>query len=353
MPELPEVETIRLSLEKKILGLTIKDVQVLNAKSFVFGEKPFDSAQGIKGAKVVKVWRRAKVLGIDLQPSSLRASAKPASTQRGEQSSQVENFTQIASSSMNGVGTPRNDETGTTLLFHLKMSGQVIFIGNSQKAQGNSPADTNAYSLNPTASRFVGGHPTKDMLLEMPNKHTRVIFEFADGSHLYFNDQRKFGWIRISNKTQVTSDKFFKKLGPEPLGKSFTREVLKINLLVHKKTSVKVALLDQTVIAGVGNIYACEALFLAKINPKVKVTDLSDVQIKNLHKAIIQALSDGIKYGGSTRTHFVDSDGKKGLFLDYANVYNRAGKPCKVCGTKIEKIKLGGRGTFFCPQCQK
>lgn len=316
MPELPEVETIKLSLEKKILGLTIKEIQILNAKSFMFGEKPFDSAQGIKGAKVIKVWRRAKVLGIDLARGSLtRNSSKPVNEQASNE---------------------------ITILFHLKMSGQIIFIADEQRVTRNE-------------QRFVGGHPTKDMLSKMPNSHTRVIFEFSDNSKLYFNDQRKFGWIKVikSEELGIKNYGYAGNIGPEPLEDTFSWEVLKENLSKHKKTPIKVAILDQTVVAGVGNIYACEACFIAKINPKLKVKDLSDEQIKKLHKAIVSSLRDGIKYGGSTKTHFVDSDGKKGLFLDYANVYNRVGKPCKVCGTKIEKIKLGGRGTFFCINCQK
>jgi formamidopyrimidine-DNA glycosylase len=96
-----------------------------------------------------------------------------------------------------------------------------------------------------------------------------------------------------------------------------------------------------------------EGCFNAKIDPQTKVAAISDEQFKKLQLGVIQALKDGVLYGGSTKTHFVDADGKKGLFLDYAKVYNRDKKPCLVCGTKIQKIKLGGRGTFFCPSCQK
>ncbi len=112
-------------------------------------------------------------------------------------------------------------------------------------------------------------------------------------------------------------------------------------------------MLDQSVVSGVGNIYACEACFRAQINPTIKVIQMEDSQFRRLHQAVIQSLQDGIKYGGSTKTHFVDSDGKKGLFLDYAKVYNRDKKPCLICGAEIKKIKLGGRGTFYCSECQK
>ena len=158
MPELPEVETIKLGLQKKIIGLKISKIQILSPKSFQNASgQPFDYAQGLRGRKVLKVWRRAKILGIDLDK--------------------------------------------ITLLFHLKMSGQLIYDDGK---------------------RFIGGHPTPDMVGKMPNAHTRVVFEFSDGSKLYFNDQRRFGWIKIVDREQVTVDSSLKNLGPEPLEKGFT-----------------------------------------------------------------------------------------------------------------------------------
>lgn len=284
MPELPEVETIRISLEKKIIGISIKQIEILNPKTFQ------GDAKLVLTKKIINVWRKGKGLGIDF-------------------------------------------ENGQTLLFHLKMSGQIII-----KSQQD---------------RFVGGHPTHDMLAELPNKSTRVIFHLNNDLTMFFNDQRKFGWIKVLDQQSLQLDAFLKSLGPEPLEKGYDWEKLKTNLLKHPKAPIKVILLDQSVVAGVGNIYACEACFIAKIDPRTKVGSLTDSQFKKLHQGVLQALKEGVKYGGSTKTHFVDSDGKKGLFLDYAKVYNREKKPCLVCKTKIEKIKLGGRGTFFCPRCQK
>lgn len=289
MPELPEVETIRLGLSKKIVGLTISKVQVLSEKSFT------GNIKDVEGKQVKLVWRRAKVLGIDLA---------------GEMS----------------------------LLFHLKMTGQLIYIGN--RLQGT------------VDSRFIGGHPTPDMRDEMPNSHTRVIFEFSNASKLYFNDQRRFGWVRVVNSDQVTEDSSIKNLGLEPLEKGFTWQVLKENLLKHESQSVKVAIMDQTVVSGVGNIYASEGCFNAKIDPRTKVKELSDEQFKSLYQGVLKALRDGIKYGGSSRAHFVDADGHRGYFLDYAYVYGRDKHLCKKCGADIKKITLGGRGTFFCENCQ-
>ncbi len=280
MPELPEVETIKRGLQNKIVNLKIKDIKVLNPNSFQ------GDTQKAEKQKVNKVWRRAKVLGLDL-------------------------------------------DNNLTLLFHLKMSGQLVYQGKRL---------------------FVGGHPTQDMKDQMPNRSTRVIFTFSDNSKLYFNDQRKFGWIKLLD--QIKDLTFLKDLGPEPLDKSFTVEVLKEKISKRKNMAVKVAIMDQTLISGVGNIYASEACFDAKIDPKKKVGNLSEPEFRALHQGIIKSLEDGITHGGSSRAHFVNAGGEKGYFLDYANVYNREGDLCKRCGGMIKKIQLGGRGTYFCPNCQ-
>ncbi len=309
MPELPEVETIKLGLEQKIIGLTITSVEILNPKTFQGDEK-----LALNG-KVIKVWRAAKMLGIDLKSPSLRAKRGNLNAQDGQK---------IPEESIGG---------DVTLLFHLKMSGQVIY------------QDQN--------SILAGGHPTSDMKDAMPNKSTRVIFEFSDGSKMYFNDQRKFGWIRLVETAKVSEDAFYKGLGPEPLDKNFTVEVLKQQLLKHKSWPVKVVIMDQATIAGIGNIYAAEACFDAKLDPRTKVSDLTENDFIQLHKGIVRSLNDGVKYGGSSRENYVNAEGEKGDFLNYAFVYGRKGEPCKKCQTLIEKITLGGRGTYYCPSCQK
>ncbi|MBI3109498.1 bifunctional DNA-formamidopyrimidine glycosylase/DNA-(apurinic or apyrimidinic site) lyase [Candidatus Daviesbacteria bacterium] len=278
MPELPEVETIKLVLQKKIVGKTIRNIEVLSPKSFI------GDCSGLRGRKVLKIERKAKLLVVNLDKNSL--------------------------------------------LFHLKMTGQLIYEDGK---------------------RFIGGHPTDDMMGKMPNSHTRVIFSFSDGSHLYFNDQRRFGWIKIIQNSEFE----LKNLGPEPLEEEFTWQVLKDNLLKHKSQPVKVALMDQTVVSGVGNIYSNEACFNAKIDPRTKVGNLTDNQFKSLHQGVVKALRDGISHGGSTRAHFRDPEGHKGYFLDYAYVYGLDKHPCRVCKTEIKKVSLGGRGTYFCHKCQK
>ena len=289
MPELPEVETIKLGLQRKIIGLTVKDVEVLSSKSLLGNSKT------VPGKKVLEIRRFSKLLSIDLT-------------------------------------------SGISLAIHLKMTGQLIFDPSTSLRASN---------------RFIGGHPTPDMRDQMPNRATRVIFTFNDNSRLYFNDQRRFGYIKVIATKKVELEKYIAGLGPEPLEKGFTWEILKSNLLKHKSQPVKVALMDQTVVSGVGNIYANEACFDANLDPRTKVQDLDDKQIKKLHSGIIKALQEGIKHGGSTRAHFVDPEGHKGYFLDYAFVYGRDKHPCKICGTVIKKVQLGGRGTYFCPTCQK
>lgn len=305
MPELPEVETIKLGLQKKIVGLKITKIRINSPKSFIGNPKK------VQGKKVLNIWRRAKILGIDL--SSYQSSATSRQTK-------------------NKKSLKAEDRRLTTILFHLKMSGQLIYDDSK---------------------RFIGGHPTPDMVGKMPNNHTRVIFSFSDGSHLYFNDQRRFGWIRVVDSGQISGDSSLKNLGPEPLEKTFTWQILKQNLLKHKSMPVKVAIMDQSVVSGVGNIYANEACFDAKLDPRTKVGEMNDNQFKALYHGMVKSLKDGIKHGGSSRAHFVDAEGHKGYFLDYAYCYGRDKHPCKKCGTEIKKIQLGGRGTYLCPSCQK
>lgn len=365
MPELPEVETIKRGLEKKIIGLKIAKVEVLNPNSFQ------DEPDRVKGKIITNVWRRGKVLGIDCQ-SSLRTNVKqsrhPEASSEGSQDSQSRD---------SSVRVPQNDKR-VTLLFHLKMSGQIILISSQQSA---------------LSQQLVGGHPTKDMLGEMPNKSTRVIFHLSspiqsgiqkidshrslpssiigggndkkgngnDDNHappatsytLFFNDQRKFGWIKLVGSPQLKAHSSLQGLGPEPLDPTFTWQILKQNLLRHKNLPVKVAILDQTTIAGIGNIYACEALFLAKINPSKPVSRLTTKDYRLLHQGIIQSLSASLEKGGSSRRHYLNESGEKGYFLDFAYVYDRKDQPCKICATPIDRIKLADRGTYFCPNCQR
>ncbi len=294
MPELPEVETIKRGLADKIVDTKITEINILNPKSFQ-GEIKDVIAQTITAVR-----RRAKVLIIDLSNHQ-------------------------------------------SLVFHLKMSGQLIL--SSSESNSKIP-------------KVVGGHPTKDMLGQMPNKSTRVIFSLSTTNNnpkdyqLYFNDQRKFGWVKVIATDQITQTSWLKSLGPEPLESEFTVEILKKQLSRRPKTPIKVALLDQQLIAGIGNIYACEACFMSRIDPKKLIKDLTESEIELLHQSIIDALQASIKYGGSSKTNYLNASGEKGYFLDVATVYDRTDQPCRVCQQPISKIKLGGRGTYFCINCQ-
>jgi formamidopyrimidine-DNA glycosylase len=183
-------------------------------------------------------------------------------------------------------------------------------------------------------------------MLFSPDKYVKVSFKLSNGRTLYFSDARLFGKIWFYDKYPDL------KLGPEPLDKSFTWQKLK-ELLAAKKTSIKVVLLDQKVVSGVGNIYANEALFKAGILPTRRANKLTDAEYKKLHKAIVDVLNAGIKYGGTSDSWYVDAKGEKGSFQDHLLVYGRKGEPCSKCKGEVVRVSHGQRGTFYCPRCQK
>ncbi|MFH1170653.1 MAG: DNA-formamidopyrimidine glycosylase, partial [Candidatus Vogelbacteria bacterium] len=182
-------------------------------------------------------------------------------------------------------------------------------------------------------------------------KHTRIIFNFADGGQLYFNDLRKFGWLKILSADHKT--RLENRHGVEPLSPKFDLETFKTILKRHPNRRLKQTLLDQTLIAGLGNIYADESCFASRIKPARKIKTLSTPEIKKLYRAIKMILKLAIKKGGTSARDYVRSDGSLGNFVPHLKVYGRGGQPCKKCRTLITKIKLAGRGTHFCPQCQK
>lgn len=213
------------------------------------------------------------------------------------------------------------------------MTGQLVFRGSDHS--------------------FGAGHPNDSLIGELPDKSTRVIFEFADGSHLFFNDQRKFGWVKLLPTNQIEDNDFIRKLGPEPLEEAYTWQDLKKALTRRQRTTIKAALLDQSVVAGIGNIYADESLWGARINPATIAGSLSDSKIKKLFTEIQYVLRLSIEKGGSTDRNYVDAEGKKGSYMSFARVFRRETQPCPRCGRAIVKTRLAGRGTHFCPKCQK
>ena len=254
-----------------------------------FPNSPTDVQQFLYGAHVTAVRRRAKVLMIDL-------------------------------------------DTRYSLVIHLKMTGQLIFRG---------------------ANSFAGGHPNDSLIGELPDRSTRVQIDFTDGSHLFFNDQRKFGWMKLMPTDEIENLSFMQKVGPEPLDKKTGAGDFIKRIRRRQNSMIKPAFLDQSVIAGVGNIYADEALWAAKIHPQTRVRNVSDDQLEDLFNELRQILQLSIDQGGSTDKNYVDAEGRKGNYLSFAHVFRREGQPChRHPDQEIIKMKVSGRGTHICPVCQ-
>jgi len=300
MPELPEVETVRRGLAKLIVGRKILHVEILNEKTFQAG--PHDVKSFAIGAEIIAARRRAKVLILDLS-------------------------------------------TDYSLVMHLKMTGQFVFRDDKKN--------------------WGAGHPTDSFVDALPDKSTRVEFDLDDSAKLFFNDQRKFGWIKLMPTSEVAKLDFIAKLGPEMAdfshnfakGKfdegSALREFIS-RVRKHQNSPIKAVILDQSVVAGIGNIYADESLWGAKIHPAEKVKNLSDAQLKTVFREAVIAMNKSLAAGGSTMQNYIKADGTRGDYLDlFANVFDRQGQPCPRCGTEIIKIKVAGRGTHICPKCQR
>ncbi|CAN5166915.1 DNA-formamidopyrimidine glycosylase [soil metagenome] len=224
---------------------------------------------------------------------------------------------------------------GRFLTIHLKMTGQLLWKG----VKGES---------------VMGGHPSQTYIDELPNKHTRMTFTFTDGSVMYFNDLRKFGFAELMGPDEFKLHGFLGRLGPEPLGTGFNATYLQERLTKAKSTVIKSFLLEQAHIAGIGNIYADESLFRAGIHPERRAGSLSTREVLMLTEAIIDTLQLALKHGGSSERDYVNSIGEKGTYLKVANVYRKTGLPCPRCpDCEIKRIKVGGRSTHFCANCQK
>jgi len=220
---------------------------------------------------------------------------------------------------------------GYSIVIHIKLTGQLIYRGPNLKDPGK------------LSQKVLGG---------LEGKHTHVIFYLDRGGKLYFNDVRKFGWIYIVETKSVGKHKFIKKLGPEPLT-NLTLEKFK-EILKSSTQAVKTLLMNQNKISGVGNIYANDALWLAKINPKKTARKLKEKETEDLYYSIIEVLRKGLKYGGASELSYVTAEGEEGGYQSHTLVYDREGEVCSRCKkAKIKKIFLSGRGTYFCPICQK
>lgn len=288
MPELPEVETVRTGLSQLLPGKLIAKEEHDWPKGFP--NTDFDVQSFMIGVEILGIRRRAKVLIIDLS-------------------------------------------SAYSLVVHLKMTGQLVFVGRDY--------------------RFGAGHPNDSLVGSLPDKSTRVTLTFDDGSRLFFNDQRKFGWMRLLPTAEVPNIDFFKRVGPEPLADDFTATAFRERLKVRQNSMIKAVLLDQSVIAGVGNIYADESLWAAKIHPAERVKNIGDRKMNTLFNELRAILQLSIDKGGSSDKNYVNAEGKRGSYLSFANVFRREGKPCfRHPDTLIEKSRVAGRGTHTCPKCQ-
>ena len=218
---------------------------------------------------------------------------------------------------------------GFSLLIHLKLTGQIIY---------------------PHTKDFGVG---VDSLPLRWKKYTHFIYFFSDGSALFHNDLRQFGYVRLIKTANLP--KFFleEKFGSEPLEKDFTLEKFKKIILGKTRQKIKPLLMDQNFIAGVGNVYASEICFCAKVLPIRVVGSLKDEEIKHVYQCLINILQEAIKFKGTSADTYVDLYGREGKYLSKLKVYGREGEKCLKCGGKIKRIALGGRGTFYCSKCQK
>lgn len=274
MPELPEVETVRRSLLKKIIGKQVKGVNLADP-FLVKHPSPEEFQDYLPGEKFKTIERRGKYLLLQFESANI-------------------------------------------LLVHLRMTGQLLYVS----------AEAEEY------------------------KHTRVAFELTDKKQLRFVDVRGFGTMHYFNPEEVVLFTGLNKLGPDPTSEEFKLEWW-LEKLKTKKTKIKPLLLDQTFISGLGNIYTDECLFRARINPSCPANYLSKQQAIDLYGSIKKVLAEGIEQRGTTISDYLDAEGKKGNFQNYLRVYGQQGLPCSHCGEEIVRIKLGGRSTYFCPNCQQ
>ncbi|WP_339769057.1 bifunctional DNA-formamidopyrimidine glycosylase/DNA-(apurinic or apyrimidinic site) lyase [uncultured Pseudosulfitobacter sp.] len=218
-------------------------------------------------------------------------------------------------------------DSGETLLIHLGMSGRMLISGDP-------------------LGQFVHDHPA-------PEKHDHVVLHMDNGARVTFNDPRRFGAMDLLDTATADQHKLLAVLGPEPLGNAFNEDVL-VQAFKGKASPVKSALLDQRIVAGLGNIYVCEALFRAGVSPRRKAGNISQARVRALVPIIREVLSDAIAAGGSSLRDFRQADGELGYFQHSFDVYGREGQPCRTpgCTGTVQRIVQSGRSSFFCALCQ-
>lgn len=371
MPELPEVETIRRGLNRFILNKKIVNVKILCDKSFI-GPKEL-----IEGQEIIAIRRFGKALVFDFKNQvsmlvHLRMTGQLIYRACGEESGknyiemiQAGDFkTSLYTEKSFAGGHPTDSffsklpNKQTRVLFEIGLVDNTnnlkdIAKNNNHKSQQNTTTRLSGLNNKKVYDKSQDKKQEESENFDNEKKtHSGSLEQKIESGTLYFNDQRKFGFCKIIETDEVLQDEFIKKLAKEPW--QISVEEFKKNLLHHKNAEVKPTILDQTVIAGLGNIYADEALFLAKIHPERLVSTLTDHEIETLLESAKTVMQKSIDSGGSTMATYVKADGTRGDYLQkFAQVFRREGEPCNRCGTEIIKIKVAGRGTHLCPNCQK
>jgi len=274
MPELPEVETVKRTLNSLIVGKQIERVHVSLPRIIRRPDDPALFASMLAGHTFERIERRGKFLRLLLD--------------------------------------------GLVLVSHLRMEGRYGVYHSDEPVE----------------------------------KHTHVIFQFTDGTELRYKDVRQFGTMHLFLPGEEFANPPLNKLGLEPLDESFTVESLR-SALGRRKGKIKPLLLNQLYIVGIGNIYADEALYAARIHPERSPESLTSQEWRRLHEAIVNVLSESVKLGGSSIKSYVNGQGEMGMFQQQLSAYGREGQPCQRCGKELRKITVGGRGTHFCPNCQR
>lgn len=288
MPELPEVETVRLQLLSKVVGKTVEAVNIFHPKTVAFDTT---INERLAGKTIEHIDRVGKLL--------------------------IFSFI---------------NEDDLFMLAHLKMTGQFFYVDHTGELTG-------------------GGHSmTAVDYRELPGRHTRVAFHFTDDSTLYFNDMRLFGYTKLANAEEVTRARA--GFGPEPIALDFDCDWF-VNAVRKRKAPIKAVLLDQKFIAGLGNIYVDEALWRAEVRPTRRADSVTKAKAARLCRAAGDVMRESIELGGTTFQHFLDTDGQTGNFTKRLQVFGKHGTSCPRCGTIIKKIRTAGRGTHYCPGCQK
>lgn len=287
MPELPEVETVRLQLKHKVLGKTIDSVEVFHQKTILHNRS---LPKKLQSKKIADIDRIGKLM--------------------------IFSFA---------------DEDNLFLLAHLKMTGQFFFVDKKGVISG-------------------GGHSMTAADTDLPTKHTRVAFHFTDDTTLYFNDMRLFGYTKLANAKEVAEAR--KGFGPEPIDADFDIDWF-VTHVRKRKAPIKAVLLDQSFVAGLGNIYVDEALWRAQVKPTRLANSLTKKEAVAIATASGNVMRESIAVGGTTFQHFKDTGGANGNFTDYLKVFGKQNTACERCGGIIKKIRCAGRGTHYCPKCQK